>query len=63
MYYIRKIAENWAVHNNFTGKRRVLDENEVQQILAEFPNLKNSLKSSKAVTYFRNQIKSIADLP
>ncbi len=63
MYYIRKFSEHWAVHNNFTGKHRVLSDNEVEQILTEFPNLKNSLKSSKTVTYFRNKIKSINDLP
>lgn len=63
MYYIRKSAEKWAVHNNYSGKSRPLDENEVQLILNEFPNLRNGLTQSKSVTYFRNRIKSIPDLP
>ncbi|MEM6805485.1 MAG: hypothetical protein AAF696_29070 [Bacteroidota bacterium] len=62
MYYIRKFAESWAVHNNYTGKSRLLNESEVQQILVEFPNLKFNAKS-KSLTYFRNKINSIEDLP
>jgi hypothetical protein len=63
MYYIRKNAGMWAIHNNFNGKRRALNENEVQLILDEFPNLKNYLATSRAVTFFRNKIRSIPDLP
>jgi len=63
MYYIRKSAEKWAVHNNFTGKSRSLDESEVQLILDEFPNLRTGLTKSHSMTYFRNRIKSISDLP
>ena len=63
MYYIRKFAGNWAVHNNFTGKKKMLNENEVHNLLTEFPNLRNALQSSKAVTFFRNKINSISDLP
>jgi hypothetical protein len=63
MYYIRRSAENWAVHNNFTGKSRRLNDVEVQSILDEFPNLRNGLKTNRSLTYFRNQIRSIADLP
>ncbi|MDX2246673.1 MAG: hypothetical protein SF052_07860 [Bacteroidia bacterium] len=63
MYYIRKYSGNWAVHNNYTGKSRPLNDSEVQLILAEFPNLQNYLNTSQAVTFFRNKIRSIADLP
>ena len=62
MYYIRKFAETWAVHNNYTGKSRPLSDNEVKQLMLEFPNLRN-FPGSKALTYFRNRITSIADLP
>ncbi|MDW3647345.1 MAG: hypothetical protein R8P61_09790 [Bacteroidia bacterium] len=62
MYYIRKFAESWAVHNNYTGKSRLLNESEVQQILVEFPNLRDNTRS-KSLTYFRNKINSIEDLP
>lgn len=63
MYYIRKSAEHWAVHNNQTRKRRHLSEEEVQCLLQEFPNLKLHAYPNSSVTYFRNRIRSIADLP
>ena len=59
MYYIRKSDHGWLIRNNHTGQRKKLSEEEIEQILVEFPNLKNS----KTVTYFRNNIKSINDLP
>lgn len=59
MYYIRKSMQGWLIRNNLTGQFKKLSEQEVEKILIEFPNLKNS----KTVTYFRNQIKSISDLP
>lgn len=62
MYYIRKYSERWAVHNNYNGKSRALTQNEVQQILNEFPNLQNAAKS-QSVTFFRNRISSIGNLP
>lgn len=63
MYYIRKSAEKWAVHNNFNGKSRSLNEEEVMQILNEFPFLKNNSGKSNQLTFFRNKIRSISDLP
>ncbi|MCI4668702.1 MAG: hypothetical protein MRZ79_11250 [Bacteroidia bacterium] len=63
MYYIRKSAQKWAVHNNFTGKSRSLNDEEVRSILNEFPNLKNGVEKSSSLTFFRNRIKSISDLP
>lgn len=63
MYYIRKSSSRWAVHNNFTGKSRQLDQDEVQLLVAEFPVLRNGLSSNGSMTYFRNRIKSIPNLP
>jgi len=63
MYYIRKSSKHWAVHNNVTRKRRELSEEEVNCMLQEFPNLKLHADKSRCVTYFRNRIKSIPNLP
>jgi len=63
MYYIRKSASKWAVHNNFTGKSRRLNDSEVQQIITEFPVLANSISAEGSLTYFRNRITSIPNLP
>jgi len=59
MYYIRKSERGWMIRNNHTGQSKKLSDHEIEQILMEFPNLKNS----KTVTYFRNNIKSIHNLP
>lgn len=60
MYYIRKSPnKGWMIRNNNTGSSRALNADEVEQMLIEFPNLKNS----STVTYFINKIKSITDLP
>jgi hypothetical protein len=63
MYYIRKSSSKWAVHNNFTGRSRALNDDEIQLIISEFPVLRNGLSSNGSMTYFRNRIKSIVDLP
>ncbi|MEM7510802.1 MAG: hypothetical protein AAF388_07705 [Bacteroidota bacterium] len=63
MYYIRKYADSWAIHNNQTRKSRMLSQNEVMKILDEFPNLRNGIGSHLATTFFRNKIRSISDLP
>ena len=62
MYYIRKSSEQWAVHNPRTKKSRPLDPLEVESLLEEFPNLKLN-HNSQSLTYFRNHIRSITDLP
>lgn len=59
MYYIRKSEAGWYIRNNMTGVGRSLTDIEVEGLLKEFPNLKNS----KTVTYFRNRVKSIENLP
>ncbi|MDX1908618.1 MAG: hypothetical protein SF053_16395 [Bacteroidia bacterium] len=63
MYYIQKKAERWSVHNNHTHKKRSLTEEEVSLLLTEFPNLKMSLVGNSSLTYFRNRIQSLHDLP
>ena len=62
MYYIRKSSEQWVVYNQRTKKRRFLDPLEVESLLEEFPNLKLN-NNSQSLTYFRNHIRSIPDLP
>ncbi len=59
MYYIRKSGGTWYIRNNTTGVGRQLTEDEVKELLLEFPNLRNST----TVTYFRNRVNSIANLP
>ncbi|GAB4413862.1 MAG: hypothetical protein OHK0039_21200 [Bacteroidia bacterium] len=59
MYYIRKTAAGWYIRNNNTGAIKVLTDSEVSVLLDEFPNLRNS----KTVTYFRNRVRSIQELP
>ncbi len=59
MYCIRKFEGNWTIKNNFTRVSKRLNETEVEELLGEFPHL----RESKNVTYFRNKVKSITDLP
>ncbi|MCB0835009.1 MAG: hypothetical protein KDD99_00005 [Bacteroidetes bacterium] len=59
MYYIRKSGGSWYIRNNATGIGRQLSEQEVKALLEEFPNLRNST----TVTYFRNRVNSITNLP
>ena len=59
MYYIRKSEGSWSIRNNTTGVSRQLTEEEVKALLQEFPNLRNST----TVTYFRNRVNSITNLP
>lgn len=59
MYYIRKTSDRWYIRNNATGAIKELSETEVSSLLEEFP----FLRMSKTVTYFRNRVRSIPDLP
>lgn len=59
MYRIRKSTEGWFVRNTVTGVEKKLTEGEVENLLMEFPHL----RESQTVTYFRNQVKSLPDLP
>jgi hypothetical protein len=59
MYYIRKQGDQWSIHNNVTRTHRPLNPTEIESVLKEFPHL----RESKNVTYFRNRLKSVTDLP
>jgi predicted transcriptional regulator len=59
MYYIRKTDAGWMIRNNTTGAIKTLNDSEIENLLREFPNLRNS----RTVTYFRNKVRSIPDLP
>ncbi|MDP5171398.1 MAG: hypothetical protein NWR72_14230 [Bacteroidia bacterium] len=59
MYRIRKSVEGWFIRNTITGTVKELNEAEIESLLNEFPHLRDST----TVTYFRNQVKSIPDLP
>lgn len=63
MFYIRKSLHDWSIVNNQNGKRRMLNPSEVEKLLEEFPNLALFSPNSQSVTYFRNRIRSIPDLP
>ncbi len=63
MFYIRKSTDHWAIVNNRTGKRKLLSDLEIEKLLGEFPNLRLFGLQSQSLTYFRNRITSIADLP
>ncbi|OJW52855.1 MAG: hypothetical protein BGO55_06200 [Sphingobacteriales bacterium 50-39] len=39
MYFIRKYADCWAVHNDDTGESRKLTEEEIHAVQEEFPAL------------------------
>lgn len=59
MYYIRKDTSGWCIRNYTTGAVKVLNDTEIENLLTEFPHLRNST----TVTYFRNRVKSIPELP
>ncbi|RMG61634.1 MAG: hypothetical protein D6722_19450 [Bacteroidetes bacterium] len=59
MYYIRKTPQRCYIRNHATGMIKELNEGEVNTLMQEFP----FLRLSKTVTYFRNRVKSIPDLP
>ena len=52
MYYIKKYADCWAIHNDDNGKSRPLSEEEVQAIQEEYP----SLKDPKTCTIYADNI-------
>jgi len=41
MYYIRKYADCWAIHNDDNGKSRPLSEKEVVIVQEQYPSLKD----------------------
>lgn len=63
MYYLRKNASDWYIHNRMTRKSRLLSQDEVTKVLQEFPSLVHASLRSQNTTLFRNRINSLADLP
>lgn len=59
MYYIKKYADCWAIHNDDNGMSRKLTAQEVEQTKQEFPQLKDS----KVVTVYSDVIESIREKP
>lgn len=59
MYYIKKYADCWAVHNDHNGNSRPLNEEECKKVKDEFP----SLADSRVRTVFTDQIRSLDKLP
>jgi hypothetical protein len=59
MYYIKKYANCWAIHNDANGKSRKLSEQEVEQAKQEFPEL----AEAKVATVYSDIVKSIREKP
>ena len=59
MYYISKYANGWAIHNDDNGSSRLLNEEEVQAVMKEFPELEDE----KVRTVFADKVKSIQEKP
>lgn len=59
MYYIRKYSNGWAIHNDDKGSSRLLNEQEVEAVKQEFPELEDE----KVRTVFADQVKSIQEKP
>jgi hypothetical protein len=59
MYYIRKYANGWAIHNDDNGESRLLNDQEMEAVKEEFPQLEDE----KVRTVFADQIKSIREKP
>jgi len=56
MYYIKKYADCWAVHDDVSGGSRKLTSDEVAKLNIEFP----ALQDEKVVTIYADKIRSIS---
>lgn len=59
MYYIRKYSNGWAIHNDDIGTSRLLNDQEVEAVKKEFPQLEDG----KVRTVFADEVKSIKEKP
>ncbi|HEX8607755.1 MAG TPA: hypothetical protein VF679_03865 [Pedobacter sp.] len=59
MYYIKKYADCWAIHNDDNGKSRPLTEKEVEAVKQELAELKDE----KVITVYADQIRTIERKP
>lgn len=56
MYYIKKYADCWAVHDDVTGASRKLTTTEIKKMKIEF----DSLKDERVLTIYTDKIRSIS---
>ncbi|GEP97708.1 hypothetical protein [Chitinophaga cymbidii] len=56
MYYIRKYADCWAVHDDITGASRKLINDEKERLKNEF----DSLRDEKVLTIYSDCIRSLS---
>ena len=54
MYYIKKYANGWAIHNDDNGAS-LLNDQEVEAVKKEFPQLEDE----KVRTVFTDEVKSV----
>jgi hypothetical protein len=59
MYYIKKYANCWAIHNDQNGRSRKLTLQEIESVKNELPELKNP----QVVTVYSDYIQSIKEKP
>jgi hypothetical protein len=59
MYYIKKYADCWAIHNDASGKSLPLTEREVEAVRQEYP----SLNDPNTCTVYSDDVRSIANKP
>jgi len=59
MYYIKKYADCWAIHNDQTGASRALSEAEKLVLLQVFPQLADA----KVRTIYADKISEINEKP
>jgi hypothetical protein len=57
MYYIKKYANGWAIHNDGNGLSRLLTQQEVEAVKQEFPGLRD--ESVRVV--FTDKVESIKE--
>jgi hypothetical protein len=59
MYYIKKYADCWAVHNDTSGRSRPLSEEEIAIVQKEYPDLKDP----KTRTVYTDQLDGLNNKP
>lgn len=59
MYYVKKYADCWAIHNDNNGKSRPLTEKEVDTVQEEYP----TLKDNQVGTFYADHIRSLENKP
>jgi hypothetical protein len=52
-------SNGWAIHNDDNGEARLLNDQEVEAVKREFPDLQDE----KVATFFADEVKSIKEKP